>query len=1076
MALDLFANFERASNSSSFYRTVSAVPFTISLKLSDLELPDEDLGTLYYAESSINGGPYSEFFAGIDGTFQTGLEFECSAACISSISVTISAAANLIGEFVLSAIFVDQLPVADFVAYPSSVIFSSDGVPAKLDLNSTNYQQTSGVWFYGEGHTEIINLSSSLTDNQLSAVWYIGNQLNQISESSTSNISVTSTGVTATVQISSELNQQEEYPISLFVASSSIPVPSVLLTYDDATGEAKYYPFFASTFVGENTLLKEPIRVLVYPSPTSIVLQNPFPGEVFSLPFDYSTESFVAALDLTRSTSVLTEVFKGSKWYLEGNTRTSSWETPGTDFLLNILAYQFNIGYDNNPNDVGGYLSLFKAAAIEDTNLTVTAHTTKEVLINLPPYDWPRKSYTQVLQAIGTVASIVFSKLYLPNFYNIKNAPVPILLVPLTDTNYNLLSVTVQSEDSPDTLTLTNSSLSGLMVFDKIGFADLSATVTLKDNNTNVIQQIGTILPRMLEVIDVYDDVDEDYFQTALTPIVISQSEAPKLSPNEWAIADNVNSIIEKLYNVIDDLNDYTKLYEPKNKFYGWIGAGGNVSEDTDPVYVWQDLECPSTTTDAPTWSEFELDGDGEVCSSGPLSWLYHDCFNAPDPTCFGKYCTEWSWKSRNCKDTETKITWKDAKCSGLFSKYWKYEPCGTDSIPVNCSFNTWKISTIDSEYFPIPSCSFSSRCGIVDVVVAQNNNLVVGYPTEIKLIGTDYNATYFARRGSADDLYSFQNIVGVAAGIEGRIFVLDGTLSRVSVFFIKNNRFDLFASWGDYGLVESPQGFNSPTDIHIDTENSLWIADNGNECVKKLTITGRNLMTLTSNYFKDNAPISVCVDSKKNLHCLTETGIYVFDSEGTFSFKYDLPEGVTDINKINTSYNREMIYVTYNLGVVKYFRTGVIANYLFDRYECASGQFLEGYNSMTQDKFRNVYITVGDKILKVPDLMHNIESKAPLSPDLYWELSDLQIHKEEYIQPWVYLKAFHRLWDNIEIFRSALFYEAEGCKSYKPPVYQKEDLVIGQNEIVTNSVINRLSSQLWTNIKTMFNYFDPDC
>jgi hypothetical protein len=43
-------------------------------------------------------------------------------------------------------------------------------------------------------------------------------------------------------------------------------------------------------------------------------------------------------------------------------------------------------------------------------------------------------------------------------------------------------------------------------------------------------------------------------------------------------------------------------------------------------------------------------------------------------------------------------------------------------------------------------------------------------------------------------------------------------------------------------------------------------------------------------------------------------------------------------------------------------------------------------------------------------------------------------------------------------------------------PTYLKEDLIIGQNEIVTNAVINRLAEQLWTNMQSLINYFDPDC
>jgi hypothetical protein len=56
------------------------------------------------------------------------------------------------------------------------------------------------------------------------------------------------------------------------------------------------------------------------------------------------------------------------------------------------------------------------------------------------------------------------------------------------------------------------------------------------------------------------------------------------------------------------------------------------------------------------------------------------------------------------------------------------------------------------------------------------------------------------------------------------------------------------------------------------------------------------------------------------------------------------------------------------------------------------------------------------------------------------------------------------------------LFYETGGCKSFALPVYDKEDLKLGQNEIVTNAVINRLSEQLWTNLQSIAKYFDPTC
>ena len=351
----------------------------------------------------------------------------------------------------------------------------------------------------------------------------------------------------------------------------------------------------------------------------------------------------------------------------------------------------------------------------------------------------------------------------------------------------------------------------------------------------------------------------------------------------------------------------------------------------------------------------------------------------------------------------------------------------------------------------------------------------MIAYPTEIHLIKTDYVATYLARRGAADELFSFQNIVGIASD-ENNVFVLDNVLSKVSVFSIKEDSFKLFTSWGTFGLTTTPQGLNNPSDIHIDQDHDVWIADTGNECIKKFTFNGKNQLTLTSDKFTDNAPISVCVDSQKNIHCLTSKAIYVFNSSGTYLFEYSWPTEVINPKKINTSYNREVVYVTHDLGIVKFFRTGTLFELLLNEYKCGSGAILQGYNSITQDKFRNVYITIGDKILKIPDLMKITDVKAVISEELYWDLNEILVHKEEYIQPWVYLKSFHRLWDNIELFRTSLFYSETGCKSYRAPVYSKDDLIIGQNEIVTNAVINRLSNQLWTNLELLFDYFDPTC
>ena len=160
MALDLFANFERSSNSSLFYRVTSSSPSTFTIKLSDLSLPDEDLSTLYYVESALNDGSFSEFVPTV-GLFTSDLTFDTTSPCICSISINISAANTMesFGSFTLSGVFVPNFLSADFIAYPSFYINATN--KQLVGLNSTNYNTSPGVYFYGEGHTEAINLSAS---------------------------------------------------------------------------------------------------------------------------------------------------------------------------------------------------------------------------------------------------------------------------------------------------------------------------------------------------------------------------------------------------------------------------------------------------------------------------------------------------------------------------------------------------------------------------------------------------------------------------------------------------------------------------------------------------------------------------------------------------------------------------------------------------------------------------------------------------------------------------------------------------------------------------------------------------
>jgi hypothetical protein len=451
------------------------------------------------------------------------------------------------------------------------------------------------------------------------------------------------------------------------------------------------------------------------------------------------------------------------------------------------------------------------------------------------------------------------------------------------------------------------------------------------------------------------------------------------------------------------------------------------------------------------------------------------------NPEKIGKYCISWKWSARTSTNSRTAVTWSSTKSNRSYNKKWVFEPCVTQDgsilIGSACEEGVWNVNIekINTYYDPIVNCTVNSSCAYKDIV-SRNNILYVALTNEVKVLSSDYSGTFVASRLLLDDLFGFRDIRGIALDSQNKLFVLDGTLNRVASYNINLTDpvpFDLFLSWGGFGTSKSTQGFSKPNDICIDNFDNVWIADTGNKCVKGYSNTGTWLITIIDSSLRTTPPISITTDSENNLHCLTQTGVRVYNQQGTFIFEYSFTDTVSEEAqpiKINSNYNKEIIYIVFSNTVARYFRNGVYAGRLIDNKTCATN-----IQDVYQDEFRNTLVVSGDKILKYVDLMELKSIKGPL-PESYWPLSNLFIHKDEYVQNWVYNKSFQRLWDNIELFRGSLIFDETKCKSYKPPTYSKEQIVIGQNEIVTSAVVNRSIEYLWSNFESLLSYFDPDC
>lgn len=1056
MALDLFLNYERQSNNSLFFREVSAATYTVSIKLSDQSVADfSGYATRNYkAEYSINNARRNPY------KFSTGAVafFNRSVPCVSSVQVYLSSVNGaFLQKYELSAAFVSQIPKADFIAYPTSYF---NEVSCTLNyLNVTNYFESPGVYFYGEGHTETINLSTASITNQVSGVWILGNNLNQTSY----NVEVHSLS-TASVTLSSYRKQNEEIPISLRLITQQLPVNGPIVKYDDITGIPEYYKFFETTkslssISLSGSKLKSSIRIKPYPKTAHYNYNSPFAKQQrFNLPYNYSSQQFASSIQKANPFSILVEHLDTTTWEFDSSSRAGDWNWSKT--LKEIYVYNFSLGYESKIWDVPGF---FKCSPSQDTTITHFVTANKIIQIDYPPYDWLESTQTETFSAQTTIVSIPYVKLYLPNYLNLRFEEVSMIIAEVNASpDFVLKEVNIYGEDVTTHATLTGSQLTEefRLAFYKLGTKNLSAYCTFYNQSVNENQTVISVFPDAVKIVEQYDKIDLDSYRSKFTPLTLPISSAPLISPNEWVVEDNINSILDKLYTTVDQVNKYTQVYNKTNKFYGWLG---------NPIYVWSDLECPPNEAEDAKWKQHEACIEPNATAGYPVFWNEHECTTQlGDPSCLQKYCLEWKWKTRKRAASDVITTWKEIKKENQYAKKWAYEGCEIDNEILNCDKGKWHISTIDPGFFPIPFCVDKPRCVIKNAIQLDDGRIIVAHSTELNLLDNTYQSTLIARRGIADEIFGFASIESICLSKSNKLVVLDSIIPRVCIYELQDNSFDYYNSWGRFGAKKSSYGFNKPKDLHLNQHDELLITDSGNKCIKRYTFAGKHLQTIDTEQFETTEPLSVCQDSDDNLHILFATKVVVVNPTGNKINEYILTSDTVSSNKINSSFNRELIYITHQNGVSKYFKDGTFFEHVLNNFKCADNNVLQNFSSIYQDVHRNLIIVVEDKILKVLDHMELLSTRASFLSGLYWQKQDVLIHKEEYIQPWVYLKAFHRVWDNVELLRNSVFYETDSCRVYTALKHLKEDITIGQNEIVTNTTVNRLTNQIWENIQTL--------
>lgn len=413
-----------------------------------------------------------------------------------------------------------------------------------------------------------------------------------------------------------------------------------------------------------------------------------------------------------------------------------------------------------------------------------------------------------------------------------------------------------------------------------------------------------------------------------------------------------------------------------------------------------------------------------------------------------------------------------------------------------------WNLYPYNSTYTTVQSSvNYPSLSGIV-AYSESTNYICLAFKNKIQLRTNKINSTLIAeitKRGIDDDFVDIRNVF---IDENDKIIVLDRISEArciISVFIYDSiytfNPIRQILKWGGLGDSESKLKFRNANDMTLNYDNNITVADTGNRSIKRYTTTGSWLSTITSDKFNPNGTtdfgtiengslISAFYARNKYTYSLTQNEVIIFDENdeflSSFNWRQPLDEDKKNLTpvRIIAAYDNNIVYVLCEEYLIKYTIDGVYLGLIGEtpqEYNTVVGNFK--YVNATHNKNRVLILASDRFILKYSDFITYFKIKPTIN-NLWWCFNDIKIKDGEFVEYWVYNRAFARLWDNLEFFRTTLsgrviatttksgktIFKYYNRLEYARPnfKYQKEDIFIGMNEFVTSEVVNRCLQKLF--------------
>lgn len=438
----------------------------------------------------------------------------------------------------------------------------------------------------------------------------------------------------------------------------------------------------------------------------------------------------------------------------------------------------------------------------------------------------------------------------------------------------------------------------------------------------------------------------------------------------------------------------------------------------------------------------------------------------------------------------------------------------GFAGVSSNSTKFTWHYNLSTSNFIPL-----SDSSSYIDFFnVTRSDGVVNKDAKEYSVFGSNGN-DFFALRSDLNNtnIYvalstktynkdfnsgiDFKNVSEISVGPNNSLYTIDlssNIIYRYDITGFKisdnvlNNRIFFKNMIGGKGTIYDKYEFNSPRSVAHYKED-IFILDSGNGCVKKYDYNFNWLQTY--NLIRDMVsayPVSMraAIDGKF-IVISKEKILYIYSNDFDSKIKINLnnelefDELIKDIRVSATDSN--IFYIITSKNIYKRFVSNPyynIGKYLFYNFKFNTPYTIQSFNSIPTDNGdKNVIFVKCNNVNIILSFLDNANLYDVLSiPDFdIYDLKEIEINCEEYMQSWVFNKAIAKMLLNIMRLRdqvigkflfsrdsrdNVVFNFTRYLTDYeKSLIFFQQDLenFIGMNEIFSNSVVNRCLEKLYT-------------